>query len=303
MILSDLTERELLRRFRHPGLSWEVGPVVVRVRTNRAQIARQIAFLYARFPVRDPGTIADVGLSARSRLPRSPWIRLFVDGEVCHRWVRSRVAVPLIEWTLNATVFQRQHQYLMLHSAVVARDEHVAILSGAAGSGKSTLCAALVHRGWRLLSDEVALVRLSDGLVLPVPRPVSLKEESIGVIRDFAPQAVLGPEWPGTERGTLAHVLPPEESVLRSAEPAAPAWLLFPSYQRGAGATLRPLSKAQALLRAAKDSFNYSVLGRPAFETLSRVVDRCRCYEFPYGDLEQAVNRLDGLPEPPAISF
>src|SRR3546814_5884714 len=48
-------------------------------------------------------------------------------------------------------------------------------LPGAPGSGKSTLTACLVHNGWRLLSDEIALVSLQDGGLTALARSISLK--------------------------------------------------------------------------------------------------------------------------------
>ena len=62
------------------------------------------------------------------------------------------------------------------------------LLPAPPGAGKSTLCAGLVHRGWRLLSDELALVDMETGLVRGMARPVNLKNKSIEVIRDFAPE-------------------------------------------------------------------------------------------------------------------
>lgn len=85
------------------------------------------------------------------------------------------------------------------------------------GSGKSTLCAALVNSGWRLLSDELTLVRL-DGLLGLVPRPISLKIESIDFIRGFARNTILGIPLEGILTGTVAHVKAPADSVAGVAE-------------------------------------------------------------------------------------
>jgi len=58
-----------------------------------------------------------------------------------------------------------------------------------------------VHRGWRLLSDELALVCPTAGRIQPLPRPIALKGASIQVIRDFAPHALIGPEHVNTRKG------------------------------------------------------------------------------------------------------
>jgi hypothetical protein len=41
-------------------------------------------------------------------------------------------------------------------------------------------------------------------------------------------------------------------------------------------------------MSAADDTFNYSVLGTTAFETLSATIDRCACARLRFGDLEEA---------------
>ena len=203
--------------------------------------------------------------------------------------------MPLLEWTLNLCVFHQPSIHLLVHAAVVERDGFAAILPGGAGAGKSTLCAALIYRGWRLLSDEVAVIRLSDGQVLPAPRPVSLKEDSIETLQRFAPEAMLGPVWPKTAKGRLGHLIPPKESVLRMDEAAAPAWVVFPSFQTLAGTALNAVPKAQALIECADHAFNYSLHGRQGFETLASLIDACGCYELIYSNLDEGVAELDRL--------
>jgi HprK-related kinase A len=171
-------------------------------------------------------------------------------------------------------------------------------LAGEAGAGKSTLCAALALRGWRLFSDEIALVRPQDGQLLSLARPVSLKNESIEVIRHFEPEARLGTEWRDTVKGTVAHMRPPLDSVLRVHETATPAWVIFPRYQRGVRAEATRQTKGVTLVRLADNSFNYSLLRLRGFETMARLVEGCDCYKFRYSDLDEAVDRFDRLPPP-----
>jgi len=301
--LSDLSESELLSRCRGAGLAWRVEPFAVRVKTRLPDVARGLHFLYADFRLLKQDAVVDAELIVRRKLPMAGWVSIRVDGTVHYNWLRRKLVTPMVEWTMNVSMFQRPHQYFLVHAGVVARGDRAAILPGRAGSGKSTLAAALVGRGWRLLSDEVALIRPTDGLIQPVPRPISLKEESIDIIRRAFPDAVLGPEWPGTTKGTVAHMLPPSDSVTRAGEPARPTWLIFPIFDKGASATLEPMTKAKALMRTADNAFNYSVLGRQGFELLADLIDRCECHEFRYGNLEEALRRFDRLePSTPVVS-
>jgi HprK-related kinase A len=292
--LSGLPSTELAHRLRE-GLCWRVGPYAIRFRTSLSFIAHHLGMLYADFPILDQVELIDAHVSVRA----AGWLRrrasIFVDGTVMYRKAPISQAVPLVEWTLNLCVFHRPSPYLLLHAAGVERDGLAAIFPGDAGSGKSTLCAALVHRGWRLLSDEVAPLDAADGRIVPVPRPISLKEESIEAIRAFAPQAPLGPTWPETAKGRLAHVLPPRQSVLRMDEPAEPAWMVFPSFKPAAAVCLEPLHKGEALLHCATNAFNYNVLGTQGFTMLAGLIDRCDCYRLSYGRLDEAVAALGDL--------
>jgi HprK-related kinase A len=137
--------------------------------------------------------------------------------------------------------------------------------------------------------------------VHPVPRPVSLKEGSIRVIREFIPEAEFGPLWPKTPKGLMSHVRAPQDSVRRMHETALPAWIVFPKYERGAECELTPVSKARALFRTAENAFNYSVLGAGGFETLTALIDRCDCYEFVYSDLSEALETFHRFCGSPAL--
>jgi HprK-related kinase A len=136
---------------------------------------------------------------------------------------------------------------------------------------------------------------LDDLTVTPVPRPISLKNASIDVIRHFAPEVVIGGEAHGTVKGTVAHVRAPLDSVERDQETAIPAWIVFPKYVPGARARLQPQSKGKSFMRIANSSHTYSTLGVPGFETVAGVIDTCDCYNFSYSDLDQAVSLFDKL--------
>jgi HprK-related kinase A len=180
--------------------------------------------------------------------------------------------------------------WLILHAAVLERGGCALVMPGSPGKGKSTLAAALMLRGWRLLSDEFALLSPGDLCLTPVPRPVSLKNESIEAIRRFAPESVIGQASYDTAKGTVAHLRPTPESVMKSAQVARPRWIVFPRFVAGAAGELSPRSKARTLLEAAQNGFNYAILAETAFDALAAALDDCECYDFCYGDLEEAVD-------------
>lgn len=294
MRTQDLSDQEWLDKCSR-GLCWRVGPFAVRLATQLPDLAAQLRFLYGEYPLLSQDAIVDAELSVRTCGLFSRRATIYSDGRPFYVKIPRSQVVPLVEWTLNLCVFHRPCVHLLIHAAVVEKEGRALILPGEAGSGKSTLCAALMHRGWRLLSDEVAVVRRADGMLLPAPRPVSLKEDSIEVIRRFARNAVLGPTWPETPKGRLAHLPPPPEWVRRMDEIAEPAWIVFPTFTRGIETSLTPFSKGRTALWCAAHSFNYSTLGREGFRAMTKLADSCDCYSLSFSNLESALAELEGI--------
>jgi HprK-related kinase A len=205
--------------------------------------------------------------------------------------------MPFTEWGLNWCICSYAHQFLMFHSGVVEKAGRAAILAGPPGSGKSTLCAALLARGWRLLSDELALLDPARARLLPIPRPVALKGASIGLIEELLPHLGIGRVFPHTEKGTLAHLRPPIDAVERQAEPALPAWVVFPRHAESVGTELAPMRKAGAFLRLEENCFNYNTLGRTAFDSIGQLIETTECYELTFAQAMEAAELVDRLAE------
>jgi len=176
----------------------------------------------------------------------------------------------------------------------VMRGQTVAIV-GASGSGKSTLTAALLHRGWRLLSDELTLIDPQTCEMIPMPRPVSLKNASIEVMQRFAPGIEFGSEVRETSKGLVAHFAPPAPAVAAQAQRAAPGWVVFPRYVPDAPAKLAPMERSRSMMGLIENAFNYDIFGDEGFALLGDLVERSGCYSFSYGQLEEAVQELERL--------
>lgn len=299
LTVADLPPRELAARLAGPGLVLRTGPFANRIRSDIAQLRDGIALLYADYAVDEPGGFADFHLSLHRAGGLRRWFRPQVhfsqEGMTPFQPLPLEQAYPMLEWVMNWCVSHRAHAYLIIHAAVLERHGRAVILPAPPGSGKSTLCAALVTRGWRLLSDEMTLVRLDNGAVLPVPRPVSLKNGSIDVIRGFAPDAVLSRPVENTVKGTIAHLKPPRDSIVRAAEPARVASIVFPRFEAGAATSLTPLPKARAFMQVAENAFNYQALGGAGFAALGRLIDTSSQYAFHYSRLDEAMAAFERL--------
>lgn len=305
MRISELTPKALARRLNQTGLFLQTGTFVTRIQTDIQSIATGIGLLYADYPLATD-SFADfhVRLASPAGLRRwiKPQVEFLFDGMPAFKPLPLAQAFPMLEWGLNWCVSGHANHCLIIHAAVVEKDGYAAILPAPPGSGKSTLCAALVNRGWRLLSDELAMIRVSDGKLIPLPRPVSLKNQSIAIIRNYAPDAVFSPEVRDTLKGTVALMKAPGDSVNRALETAQPAWVIFPKYQADAEAGLEAIPPSRAFMRVADNAFNYSLLGVQGFEAMAGLIDTCLCYDFTYSELSDAIATFAALTPPTARS-
>ncbi len=299
MRLKDIRPDELARRLR-AGLQLATGPFIFRITSPLPDIAGGLAKLYGEFPIAE-GSFADFpvridALGGPRRFYR-PQAQFWMDGYTPFKPLPRDQAFAMLEWGMNWCIAGHAHHYLMLHAAVLERNGQALIMPGDPGAGKSTLTAALMLDGWRLLSDEIALIDRDDGLLYGLARPVSLKNASIDIIREHSTDAVLGEAARDTHKGTVAHLRPTPASLEHIGPPATARGIVFPRWKVGAETRLTHHSKAAAFLHLASHAFNYSLLGPLGFQRAAALMDACDCWDFEYSRLDDALSVFRGLAE------
>ena len=109
--------------------------------------------------------------------------------------------------------------------------------------------------------------RSRSGCVLPVPRPISLKNREIEIVRHRQPSVVFGPE--GMTRSLAFRARYRRASVRRAGESAPVEWVVVPRFAPGRPTTFEPLPRARALLQLTDQSFNYNYLGARGYTCLA----------------------------------
>ena len=293
MKLAIRTKKAVIQALKTRGLRLKIGGFNVCLSSSIPEVADHLLVLYGASDVINDEAFIDfyISLAPPSKLRRyfRPQVNFSYDGYFPFNPLPYDQASAMFEWGLNWCIASHSHQYLIIHAAVVERNGQAFIFPGTPGSGKSTLCAALVCSGWRLLSDEMTLVSLADGLVYPVPRPISLKNRSIDVIRSFSPDVIFGEIVNDTSKGSVNHLRPPDRSVELGKMPAKPAKLIFPKYEQKSATNLAPLSKSRAFLKLAENCFNYNILGVEGFNSVGDLIDSSDCYDFKYSSLDEAI--------------
>ena len=253
MRVGDLGSTALRTRLAEGHFFLRSGPFIFAITTENRFLANTLGLLYRDFSLLDDTTYADFHVSITRRygvIARLVGGLDFVaDATSPFGHFSANTAPSYTEWGLNWCIHRNVKRFLLIHAATVAKDGAAVMIVGESGQGKSTLCAALVASGWRLLSDEFAVIDM-DGALRAMPRPISLKNESIAVIRRLYGDLEFGPEMTGTIKGTIAHVCPPRDSVEASGQAARAQWIVFPEYRADAKFDMTELPKAQAFVKS-----------------------------------------------------
>ena len=281
------------------GLRLNFGAVLLRLRSDSAALASQLQAVYGNFEFNDSDAWTDLHVEVmRQRGLRryiAPQVVFRCDGREPFVPFPADSPLPLTEWGVNWLIGQRLNHLLLLHAGAVERDGLALILPAIPGSGKSTLTAALSLRGWRLLSDEFGAYDPALGAFRAMLKPVALKNQSINVIRAFEPSAPIGPLFPKTRKGTVAHLGADVVAVARCTEAAAPGAVILPKWTAGSATRLEPMGPDGVFMALAYNAFNYTTLGAVGFDAALRLARGCPGWTLIYSDLDDAVARIDTL--------
>lgn len=199
------------------------------------------------------------------------------------------------EMGLNLSVALKCCRFVNVHAGVVADDEGAIVMSAASGAGKSTLTAALLQYGYRLFSDEFALIGLDGPILHPYPRPISLKQETIPVVREMVGDNWISEVVKGSPKGDIAYYRARKRDLARDQEPAKAKLILFPNFEKGVQPIAHQLNPAEAIMRLVPASTNYSLLGEPAFRAITGLVENTRAYEISYGSTTDSLRLVEQI--------
>ncbi|MET0164150.1 MAG: HprK-related kinase A [Vicinamibacterales bacterium] len=302
MLIREFSKQELTRRLRETGVHLVTGAFTIHVRASLPQFAAEFAHMYRDYPIDEPPGIDDARLAIEPTLMSfGQKARSLINGNPAFRPVPADRAYTLFETALNWSVALTDIAPMIMHAAVLERDGRALILPAPSGSGKSTLCAALASRGWRLLSDEMAIFGLDDARLRPNPRPISLKNNAVEVIRAFNPTAEMSRVYRGTPKGDIAFVRPPADAIARAQERVLPGVIVSPRYDKDAAEAIERLDRTKAFDLLAQNAVNYSSLLQAGFDMLTEIVERCDAYRLTYSDLERAVETIGRLHRETAV--
>lgn len=271
-------------------------PFCFEVRTNLKKVTDNLRHIYGD-ALQSSCVAPDYFLTLKSgsglRKIFRPQARFLADTQEPFKPIDVDNGFALLEWGMNWCVATQEMRFVIVHAAVLAKDGKAVLFPAPPGSGKSTLTAWLAFNGWRLLSDEMALLEPGTNKVIPFVRPICLKNRSIDLAKSWFPTAKFSTIAENTHKGDVVHLSPPAQSWQQNTVPAKVVAVVFPKFSVAQELQVTELNQAQAFMAFAENAFNFSLAGEEGFQTIVQLVEKCQNYEVTYSEVSELAEFLE----------
>ncbi len=222
---------------------------------------------------------------------------LLLDGRLKERGARLDELAPIVKWALLAEAINRYRYLLYIHAGVVRSTRGCLLLPAPAGSGKTSLTAALVRAGFVYLSDEVALLEEGTPRVRPVPVSLCIKDSAWDLLAPRYPELRHVAVHHRFDGKIVRYLNPPSEALDPDPDMSHPVrWIVFPRHTPGAPTALLPLRRADALQRLLEQCLAMpKPLDQAKVASLVRWIADIPCFEMPMSSLDEAVALMHEL--------
>lgn len=268
-------------------------PFVFQIETNIPLVATNAKLIYGHSfnDNIDETVFVDYYLSATHaggiRRFYKPQARFLCDEREPFKPLKENQAYAMLEWGMNWTVAAHELQYAIVHSAVLAKDNKAILFPAPPGSGKSTLTAHLSQNGWRLLSDEMALIIPGTNQVIPFVRPICLKNASIDLAKRWFPNSVFSSVAADTHKGDVIHMAPPQNAFDKNQDPATIVGIVYPNFRSDISLDIYKLTMTESFMQLVDNSFNFTAIGKDSFDTITSIIENTKHFEIFYNDLNE----------------
>jgi hypothetical protein len=275
--------------------AWHGGPYEAigqrfSIRCTDADLGQFLGHAYGALEVSNGGRAVDRHFSLVTRPPYG-WGALYEEARLVQSSELGHGALVWLTGAVNRLITSQQSKRLIFHAAAASRAGRGVLLPAPMESGKSTLVAGLVSRGWEYLSDEAIAFDPDTGRLEGYAKPLSLDPGSWAVVpqlRWFLPNTVSAVyfqrQWiiPATDLGIVTKF-------------AAPDFLVFPAYRPEAETELTPLSPRQTLPLAVASSFRTGCPPAGTLKAATRVIEAAPAFRLLMSDLSDACAAIESL--------
>lgn len=220
------------------------------------------------------------------------------NGSFRRRWAHRWPLYLFVMMCVRDKLYLHLKNYLFLHSGAVVKGDKAILLAGPSGSGKSTLTLGLLNYGYKYLTDEVVVISLMSREAIPFQRPVYVYGWLPTLANDIRKNFKFYrfKEKYGKTVQPWQYVVPKSNVMLPKHSGFEVEWIIFPRYnETQRSSCLRPISRAEAVLRLIEDGWNILHFHDRGLKVCSELVKKADCYQLDMGDLKEACELIERL--------
>lgn len=283
-----------------------IGDVNITLRSDLRDLLDEVAELYPNASDASDAPAASQTIQMEIRQTRSRLggrrYRVYGNGQEIGGEKRRNEVFPFLEWGINLCVIATRSQYVQLHAASMAHCGNGFIFAGSSGSGKSTVAAGLMARGWNYLCDEFALIDRNTLCLEPFPKPLCIKAGSFPVIKRLGLPFARRRDYIKSQKGRVGYINPNDVEGHPVARSVPIRFVIFPKYTEKQPPRLYPISRTRALMDLAGCVFNRHAFDDQGLSVLTKVIRHAECFRLQTGNIRATCDLLEAqLCHPPAL--
>ena len=220
-------------------------------------------------------------------------IVLSVDDQVCGIWDEDEThllkGMAFLQ-ILNAVYEKKDDDWMtVIHASAVTNGKKTIAFTASPGSGKSTIAALLLQRGYSLVSDDFVPIERTTGNAFHVPIAMSVKEDATTILSMFYPSLLEQAETHRSLTNKKVKYLYFRETVT----PSPVKEIIFIKYDPDVDFEMEKLPRIEALKLLLDEAWTYpSAVNAGSFlDWFTGLV----CYRLTYSNNEKAIKVIDQL--------
>jgi hypothetical protein len=202
----------------------------------------------------------------------------------------SRPAIMMQLLHASNRLVIEQTDLLAIHAGAVEHDGVGIVLPGVMGAGKTTITAGLLRAGCAYLSDEAAAFDPTSLHLQPFPKPLSIDPESWTLFPEVAPS--------DDEAHPAQWQVPVADFAAVVGTPCSARLIVFPRYDVSVETSMRAITRGEALVQLANNTFDFSERSRWSLDRLAAIVAGASCYHLDASDLDESVAAIMAVVAP-----
>jgi hypothetical protein len=241
-------------------------------------------------PRDDPGSIdAMIYVAEEDEGSASPPLSYFRGEERLFSDPDPQRVFRFAVWDIHYSASQFVRSFLALHAGAAATQGQGLLLPAPQETGKSTLVAGLLTRGFEYLSDEVGALDPITGRAYPFPKYLHLDPDTVALFPGLEERLE---DRSGRARSSIERTVRPSDLDAQVAEPVPVRWLVFMSRDRQGPPRLTAIPRAEAVEEMAKNAFNLYRYADRGVVLLARVANAAETYRLEGGTILERANLL-----------